>query len=284
MTLAPHDEARPLADVEINRLLKLATEQAFRETPLGRGGPDAAFRPRSLAELAFSNSRQEEAPPAQPPATAPSEPAPATPLAAAEAAPDDGPVAPPPVPAAASDTIAPPPDPPAPAPDLEALRSAAWQEGYEAGAEAASRQAQARLGAATAALARAAEQAAALSEASIEALRKDVLRAVRRLAAMRAGATIDAQPEAFLARVEALVDRIGSAARQAELVLNADDLAAITPHLAEAPALRGVALVAAPGLLPGDIMLRAGGIVIEDLLDPPPRSPGQAASAPGDGA
>lgn len=90
--------------------------------------------------------------------------------------------------------------------------------------------------------------------------------AVRRLAAERAGQMIDTLPAAFAARVEMLADRVAQGVRTVSLRLNPDDLAAITPHLAQFDLLDGAVLAGDPRLARGDVEVRADGIRLADLI------------------
>lgn len=91
--------------------------------------------------------------------------------------------------------------------------------------------------------------------------------AVRKLAAERAGQMIDALPEAFAARVEAMADRVAQGVRAVSVRLNPADLAAITPHLADFEVAGAAALVADDRLSRGDVEVRAEGIRLADLLE-----------------
>ncbi len=91
--------------------------------------------------------------------------------------------------------------------------------------------------------------------------------AVRQLAAERAGQMIDALPEAFAVRVEAMADRVAQGVRAVSVRLNPDDLAAITPHLAGFEVVGAAALVPDARLARGDVEVRAEGIRLADLLE-----------------
>lgn len=91
--------------------------------------------------------------------------------------------------------------------------------------------------------------------------------AVRKLAAERAGQMIEALPEAFAARVEAMADRVAQGVRAVSVRLNPDDLEAIRPHLAGCEVLEGAVLAADPRLARGDVEVRAEGIRLADLLE-----------------
>ncbi|MEY4982808.1 MAG: hypothetical protein RIR62_1074 [Pseudomonadota bacterium] len=100
----------------------------------------------------------------------------------------------------------------------------------------------------------------------LPALADMIAAAVRQLAAQRAGQAIDALPLPFLARIEALADRVAQGMRDVTLRLNPDDLAAIAPHLGDS-ALAGTTILPDPRLARGDAEVRADGIVLSDLLD-----------------
>ncbi len=94
-----------------------------------------------------------------------------------------------------------------------------------------------------------------------------IAEAVRRLAAERAGQMIDALPQAFAARVEAMADRVAQGVRAVSVRLNPDDLAVIAPHLAGCEVTAAAALVGDARLARGDVEVRAEGIRLADLLE-----------------
>lgn len=114
----------------------------------------------------------------------------------------------------------------------------------------------------------AAAKAVMAGDATPDGLTDLLAKAVRDLAAQRAGQAIDALPAPFLARVAALADRVAQGMRTVTLRLNPDDLAAIAPHLAGSD-LDGAALNPDPRLKRGDVEVRSEGIVLSDLLDTP---------------
>ena len=143
---------------------------------------------------------------------------------------------------------------------LSAARAAAHAEGFAQGRA----EAMAEIGAegnaardsflaATAALTAASDAATATVFAAVEA-------AILRLASDRAGLAIDDNPAPFRARIETLAARIAGAGATAEIRLNPEDLAAL--------AGTGSAdrFTADATLARGDVVVRAGDVVIEDIL------------------
>lgn len=100
-----------------------------------------------------------------------------------------------------------------------------------------------------------------------DGLAEVIAAAVRRLAAERAGQMIDALPASFAARIDALADRVAQGVRAVTLRLHPDDLAAITPHLAEFDVLSGAEVTPDDRLSRGDVEVRADGIRLADLLE-----------------
>jgi flagellar assembly protein FliH len=140
---------------------------------------------------------------------------------------------------------------------LSEVRAEAHAAGRaEALAEAAQDLATARraLLSAAAALTDATEAATATVFAAVEA-------AILRLASERAGIAIDANPAPFRARIEALASRIAGAGAAAEIRLNPDDLAVLGPEAG--------GFTADARLSRGDVVMRAGDVVIEDILAGP---------------
>ena len=138
--------------------------------------------------------------------------------------------------------------------DLAEARAQAHAQGRaEALADAAGDldRARAALVSAANALTDATQTATATVFAAVEA-------AILRLASHRAGMAIDANPAPFRARIETLAGRITQAGATAEIRLNPEDLAALgdgDPRFA-----------ADAGLARGDVVVRAGDVLIEDIL------------------
>ncbi len=89
--------------------------------------------------------------------------------------------------------------------------------------------------------------------------------AVRSMASVRAGQVIDDLPAPFLARIEALADRVAQGVRAVTVALHPDDLAAVAPYLAGSD-LAGAVVAADPRLSRGDVVVRAEGISLMDLI------------------
>lgn len=171
--------------------------------------------------------------------------------------------------------VIPQPPPPDPVDLMAAARAEARAAGHAEGLAAglAQGRADARAEAeATLAAARDAFLAAAKAVMAVDAtpdgLADLLTRAVRDLAAQRAGQAIDALPAPFVTRIAALADRVAQGMRAVTLRLNPDDLAAITPHLA-GTALDGAVISADAKLRRGDVVVQAEGILLSDLLDAP---------------
>lgn len=92
--------------------------------------------------------------------------------------------------------------------------------------------------------------------------------AIRQLAAQRAGQAIDDMPAPFLARIEALANQARQGLETVSIRLNPDDHAAIAPHLPAAALVSKSHIVPDPLLGRGDVVLRAGGIRLQDVLAP----------------
>ena len=98
-----------------------------------------------------------------------------------------------------------------------------------------------------------------------EALSAALSGAVRQMASARAGQAIDDMPAPFLARIEALADRVAQGVRAVTVALHPDDLAAVAPYLAGSDL--GSALVAGDARLArGDVVVRAEGVLLSDLI------------------
>lgn len=101
--------------------------------------------------------------------------------------------------------------------------------------------------------------------AAVRGLEQALAAAVARLASDRAGQAIADHPGPFLARIAALADRVAQAGRSVTIALHPADLAALGPHL-PGGLPEGAQLAADAALSQGDVVLRAGGITLSDLL------------------
>lgn len=85
-----------------------------------------------------------------------------------------------------------------------------------------------------------------------------------RIAGGLVGAAYQADPELLAGLISEAVDAAGGAAREIEVRLHPDDIAALTPLLTLAPATR---LVADPALARGDLRVHAETVRIDGSLD-----------------
>ena len=104
----------------------------------------------------------------------------------------------------------------------------------------------------------------------IAKLRHEIIETVKDLASARAGAQIDDMPEAFLAKIEDLVDRIRTDLAQPRLRLNPEDIAAVKPYLQGSETLALVSITADPELARGDMELSTDGLRYADRVMPKP--------------
>jgi hypothetical protein len=84
-----------------------------------------------------------------------------------------------------------------------------------------------------------------------------------KLASQRAGQQIDAMPENFLVRIEALVTSIGQKMAAGKVHINADDYKVMLPYLADTQ----FDFVAEPGLARGDVILKFAGVELHDIAE-----------------
>jgi len=94
-----------------------------------------------------------------------------------------------------------------------------------------------------------------------EALSRSIQTAILKLANQRAGQQIDEMPEAFLTRIEKLVTSIGQKMAAGKLLINAEDYAAMKPHLQNA----AFDFIADPIIERGDIILKFDGVELHDI-------------------
>jgi flagellar biosynthesis/type III secretory pathway protein FliH len=94
-----------------------------------------------------------------------------------------------------------------------------------------------------------------------EALSRSIQTAILKLANQRAGQQIDEMPEAFLTRIEKLATSIGQKMATGKLLINAEDYAAMKPHLQNA----AFDFIADPIIARGDIILKFDGVELHDI-------------------
>ena len=96
-----------------------------------------------------------------------------------------------------------------------------------------------------------------------EVLSRSIQTAILKLANQRAGQQIDEMPEAFLTRIEKLVTSIGQKMAAGKLRINAEDYAAMKPHLQNA----ALDFVADSTMARGDIILKFDGVELHDIAE-----------------
>jgi len=96
-----------------------------------------------------------------------------------------------------------------------------------------------------------------------EALSRSIQTAILKLANQRAGQQIDEMPEAFLTRIEKLVTSIGQKMAAGKLLINAEDYAAMKPHLQNA----ALDFIADSTIARGDIILKFDGVELHDIAE-----------------
>ncbi|MGA0948733.1 MAG: FliH/SctL family protein, partial [Candidatus Puniceispirillaceae bacterium] len=94
-----------------------------------------------------------------------------------------------------------------------------------------------------------------------EALSRSIQTAILKLANQRAGQQIDEMPDAFLTRIEKLVTSIGQKMAAGKVRINAEDYAAMKPHLQNA----AFDFIADPIVARGDIILKFDGVELHDI-------------------
>jgi len=97
----------------------------------------------------------------------------------------------------------------------------------------------------------------------VESLSRSIQTAILKLANQRAGQQIDEIPEAFLTRIEKLVTSIGQKMAAGKLLINAEDYAAMKPHLQNA----ALDFIADSTIARGDIILKFDGVELHDIAE-----------------
>ncbi len=176
------------------------------------------------------------------------------------------------------------PAPQPPSIDIEAERQVAWDAGHAA-AMANLDQAVAAARDAALAEARATAEAelgqareaflsgvAALTHAEAELIAGiggAIETSVRQIASDRAGQAISDLPLPFIQRVEGLAAQVATGLSKTQVYMNAEDLAAIRPHVGDTPTLADARLIPDAGLQRGDLRLKAGEITLSDVIVDP---------------
>ena len=279
--MTAEEATRALDEAEIASLVRLAGQGSYQpDTKLTPRKP-AAFRSRSLLDIARQATPE---PPPPPPAAPPAQAAPAphaAPRAIAEAEViAEFPAAPP----AAAEPVPPaPPPPPGIDPEQAAReREEAYISGFRAGEAQARREIEGETVAALAALDAAARAFMNPDAAMVAALQSGLRAAVLGLASARAGVRIDEMPEAFLRRIEALVEQVQADLRGTVLRLNPADAAAIAPLIGRSELLSEARIISRGDLNRGDVDLSIGGLRIVDALPVRPEDATKPADAPAD--
>ena len=96
-----------------------------------------------------------------------------------------------------------------------------------------------------------------------EDLSRSIHAAILKLASQRAGQQIEEMPKNFLARIETLVASIGQKMNAGSVHINADDYTVMLPYLADTHH----DFVAEPDLARGDIILKFGGVELNDIAE-----------------
>lgn len=293
--MSAEEATRALDEAEIASLVRLAGQGSYQpDTRLTPRKP-AAFRSRSLLDIARQATPEPPPPPpaAPPAAAAAAAPTPAPTPAQASPVPHEAPRAiaeaeviaefPAAPPAAAEPAPLAPPPPPGIDPELAAReREEAYISGFRAGEAQARREIEGETVAALAALDAAARAFMNPDAAMVAALQSGLRAAVLGLASARAGVRIDEMPEAFLRRIEALVEQVQADLRGTVLRLNPADAAAIAPLIGRSELLSEARIISRGDLNRGDVDLSIGGLRIVDALPVRPEVATKPADAPAD--
>ena len=275
--MTAEEATRALDEAEIASIVRLAGQGSYQpDTRIAQRKP-AAFRSRSLLDIARQATPEPPPAPKAAPAAAPT-PAPTLAPTPAPAAPElraasvvaeaeivaDFPAA---SPAAPEPAPLPSPAPPGIDPEQAAReREEAYISGFRAGEAQARREIEGETVAALAALDAAARAFMNPDAAMVATLQSGLRAAVLGLASARAGARIDEMPDAFLRRIEALVEQVQSDLRGTVLRLNPADAAALGPLIGRSEMLSEARILAREDLNRGDVDLSIGGLRIVDTL------------------
>jgi flagellar assembly protein FliH len=290
--MTAEEATRALDEAEIASIVRLAGQGSYQpDTRIAQRKP-AAFRSRSLLDIARQATPEPPPAPKAAPAAAPTPaptlaptPAPAaSEVRAASAVAEAEVVAEFPAASPAAPEPAPLPSPAPPGIDPEQAareREEAYISGFRAGEAQARREIEGETVAALAALDAAARAFMNPDAAMVATLQSGLRAAVLGLASARAGARIDEMPDAFLRRIEALVEQVQSDLRGTVLRLNPADAAALGPLIGRSEMLSEARILAREDLNRGDVDLSIGGLRIVDALPlrPEPAAPEAAPEA-----
>ena len=275
--MTAEEATRALDEAEIASIVRLAGQGSYQpDTRIAQRKP-AAFRSRSLLDIARQATPEPPPAPKAAPAAAPTPaptlaptPAPAaSEVRAASAVAEAEIVAEFPAASPAAPEPAPLPSPAPPGIDPEQAareREEAYISGFRAGEAQARREIEGETVAALAALDAAARAFMNPDAAMVATLQSGLRAAVLGLASARAGARIDEMPDAFLRRIEALVEQVQSDLRGTVLRLNPADAAALGPLIGRSEMLSEARILAREDLNRGDVDLSIGGLRIVDTL------------------
>ncbi|MFM1862444.1 MAG: hypothetical protein RLZ26_966 [Pseudomonadota bacterium] len=286
--MTAEEATRALDEAEIASIVRLAGQGSYQpDTRIAQRKP-AAFRSRSLLDIARQATPEPPPAPKAAPAAAPTPAptlAPAAPEVRAASAVAEAEVVadfPAATPAAPEPAPLPPPAPLGIDPEQAAReREEAYISGFRAGEAQARREIEGETVAALAVLDAAARAFMNPDAAMVATLQSGLRAAVLGLASARAGARIDEMPDAFLRRIEALVEQVQSDLRGTVLRLNPADAAALGPLIGRSEMLSEARILAREDLNRGDVDLSIGGLRIVDALPlrPEPAAPEAAPEA-----
>ena len=112
------------------------------------------------------------------------------------------------------------------------------------------------------------EKLGSIDIADTEMLKGALEEAIRHLASERAGSKIDDIPEHFLARLDAIVDRVSQGIQAVKIRLNAEDFAAIEPHIGDSELIEKDVISIDVSLGRGDIIVRTDAVRLQDIIAP----------------
>ncbi|QCP85325.1 flagellar assembly protein FliH [Cereibacter sphaeroides] len=255
----------PIGPEDVLALIRETNARGFGRSDLPAPGPEGPFRPMPLSGLGRATAPEGLRPPeAAGPVPEGQGPGPAAPAALV-----------PPEPAPAL------PDPALLAAARAEGRREGHAEGWAEGRAEGRREAETEFALARETFLRLAARLSAPTPGDTARLARMIDGAVCALASQRAGIAIDTHPAGFVARIEALVDRVAQGLRQVTLRLNPEDLQALAPHLPGSDLLSEARVAPDPRLARGDLEVRAEGILLSDLLAPAAPHPQDPAAAPG---
>lgn len=150
--------------------------------------------------------------------------------------------------------------------DYETAKTQAYDRGLEAGKQQVRDEVEEMMSHALGLLENTVTAFAEQADGAVEVLARTIEQSIISLASSRAGAQIETTPKAFAARIQKLVERMGTATQSPIIRLHPSDVIVLTSVLEQSSSLLNLRLVSDDTLQRGDVELSLEGVQLTDVL------------------